>query len=197
MEFKFLAFPCLLFSTQCFAIPEIFISNRTTDTIKLTYNYLKNNTYLSENHTLLSPNQTYVGETRRYVINNNYLIELIDTHIDCSWLHTLGIRHPNGWGIQLNINYNEIITICANKYNVFDNKNHASLEYYKNENGIEKIIIRNIGWWVQKDKFPNEKEIILNSVKKEYTPYLINMFLYNGDKIENSSIPRERKYSDY
>ncbi|WGL61049.1 hypothetical protein QEJ31_05500 [Pigmentibacter sp. JX0631] len=197
MDFKFLAFPCLLFTTECFAIPEIFISNRTTNPIKITYNYLKHNTYLSDNHTILNPNQTYGGETRRYVINNNYLIELIDTHIECSWLHTLGIKHPNGWGIKLNINYNEIITICANKYNVFDNKNHASIEYFQDESGVEKIIFRNIGWWVQNDKFPIEKEIILNSLKNEYSPYWMNMFLYYGDKIENSSIPKIREYAGY
>lgn len=158
-----------LFHFQLFASdPNILIINKTSSEIKFTHTYLNLNDRILIQDKILKSQEIYNGSTSRYAINNNYFLEFRDTHIECSWLSTLRIRHANGWGIQLFINGQEVVTICANKYSVFDYQNHAELSYIVDHNNEEKLIFKNIGWWRQANVFSIEKEIPLTKYKKNF-----------------------------
>lgn len=174
-------FLLILAQTNAKGAPEILITNNTSESINITFTFLKNNSYLLKDSIIKQAGETYYAKDRRYIINNNYFIEFVDTHTECSWLHTLGLRHANGWGIKLKINGTEVVTICANKYNALDHRNHAELAYHKDSNSNETFIFKNIGWWQQSSTYPIGKEINLAQFKKHYTPMQMDWFIYNGD----------------
>lgn len=171
---------------QClYAKPEIIITNNSENEIKFSYTYLKKNSYLQSSISYLAPYKSYIGETKRYVLNDNYLLEFIDTHEECSWLSTFGIHHANGWGIKFLLNGEKIVTICANKYNVLDFRNHAELIYTQEQNKIEKFEFKNIGWWQQDKVFKTSFILFLDHYKINYSKNEIKWFIYNGDLDEN------------
>ncbi len=174
-----------IFIQSVYAEPEIIITNNTENEINITYTYLKKNNYLHNTNTKVAPYSSFIAETKRYVINNNYLLEFIDTHKACSWLYSFGFRHANGWGIDLIINGEKIITICANKYSPLDYRNHAQLIYVQEKNKIEKFVFKNLGWWEQNNEFQTSFILNLEKYKNNYSKSEINWFVYNGELTEN------------
>lgn len=176
-----LYFIVFLIQAQLHANSEIRIQNSTKNEIKFIYNYLNNNVNILIQETTLKHNEIYNATAGRYVINDNYLIELKDTYIECSWAYTLWVKHANGWGIQLFVNHNEFATICAHKYSIVDYQTHAQLNYYSDDSGgDEKLIFKNIGWWAQSGTFPIETEVLLTPYKKTFTDTELEQFLHGN-----------------
>ncbi len=173
-----LVFLCLFAHLQLHAEPEIIIHNETTEDLKFMYIYLNSNTNILIQETKIKAKKDYITTEGRFVINDNYLIEIRDTHIECGWAYTLWVRHANGWGIKLFVNRTEIATICAHKYSVIDFQPHAQLVFTTEQDGEEKLIFRNTGWWAQTGVFPIQNELSLNSFKKQFSDTELDQFLH-------------------
>ncbi len=173
-----LYFIVFLIQAQLHANSEIRIQNNAKNEIKFIYNYLNNNVNILIQETTLKHNEIYNATAGRYVINDNYLIELKDTYIECGWAYTLWVKHANGWGIQLFVNHNEVATICAHKYSIVDYQTHAQLIFDKEDSGVEKLIFKNIGWWAQSGIFPIISEIFLKPYKKTFSVTELDQFLH-------------------
>lgn len=169
-----------LFIQNSFANPEIIITNQSSNKIKLGYNFIKHSEHLFSAFREISPQENFYGSTKRFTINNNYLLQFTDTHKPCAWLSILGLTYPHGWGIELQINMEKVVTICANKYSILDLSNHAELIYVKTNSGEEKFIYKNLGWWTQNTIYPTELEINLDPIKKDYDDDELNLFIYVG-----------------
>ena len=131
----------------------------------------------------LETHEEFKAGASRYVLNNNYFIEIQTDKTKYSWLHTWTFVHANGWRLKLITNGIDFGPICANKNSVFDVHNHAELIYSVDQFNNDIIIFKNAGWW-QKKVFPIVRTLFLNSYKRQFSRTEIKNYILSGSFIE-------------
>lgn len=184
MRKLFVIIVAIIFQSKVYSHAIVWIKNYSTNYLNLFYYTIDSEGGLEEKSLTLETLEEFKAGASRYVLNNNYFVEIQSDKTECSWLQTLAFVHANGWGLKLMINGIDFGTICANKNSVFDIHNHAELIYSVDQFNNDIIIFKNAGWWQQKKVFPIVKTLFLNSYKRQFSRTQIKNYILSGSLTE-------------
>ncbi len=173
-----------IFQFKAYSHPIVWIKNYSMNYFNLFYYTLDPEGVLEEKDITLDTHEEFKAGASRYVINNNYFIEMKNEKTECSWLQTLSFMHANGWGLKLIINGHDFGIICSNKTSVFDIHHHSELIFSVDQYNNDVLIFKNAGWWQQKKVFPIVKTIFLNCYKRQYSRTQIKNYILTGTLAE-------------